>query len=71
MVTLIIFAALIAAWFAIKLVWVCITAPFRVARDIANMKREKKLREQGYIIIREQPKVYYDEFDWWQDNQGF
>ncbi len=70
MVTFIIWGSIIAAYLVLKLLWVVLTAPFRVIRDVRNMKREKKLREKGYIIIRERPREYYDEFDWWQDNQG-
>ena len=71
MVTFIVWASIIAAALAVKILWVCLTAPFRIIRDVINMRRERKLRRKGYIIIRERPKYYFDEFDRWEEDQWF
>ena len=71
MATFIAWAVIFAAALAVKLLWICLTAPFRILRDIINMRRERRLRRRGYIIIREKPDYYCDEFDRWEEDQWF
>jgi|GEM_PF-2507475 len=57
---------MLAVIYSVKFVFFIVTAPFRVLRRILFGRPAER-----DIYVYDVPEQEYDEFDWWQDNQGF
>ena len=57
------FFVIIGIYAIFKIAWRLITLPFRLL-GIGSRRKNYRYRDDT-------PMTEYDEFDWWQDNQGF
>ena len=56
---------IIGSFVIVKLLWRIITLPFRLIGRLLGIKPQRHVRTLDV------PMTEYNEFDWWQDNQGF
>ncbi|MBQ7670688.1 MAG: hypothetical protein IJS45_08210 [Clostridia bacterium] len=56
---------IIGSFVIVKLLWRIITFPFRLIGRMLGFRPQRRRRALDV------PMTEYDEFDWWQDNQGF
>ena len=55
---------IIGGFVIVKLLWRVVTLPFRLIGRLLGIKPQ---RHDGALDV---PVTEYNEFDWWQDNQG-
>ena len=56
---------IIGGFVIVKLLWRVVTLPFRLFGRLLGIKPQ---RHDSALDV---PMTEYNEFDWWQDNQGF